>query len=151
MTKLRLSAEDQLAKHKILPLSVQNGRAQMHGDGVLAVDEVIVHTELVRDVHIFAFADLFAVEVIFGDAVNPFKNEIDVLALFGRVKGSFIPPFVILELLGFENVVSHKKILGKIALAREIKLYTAGDRRRQAERLFICRLLALTAQFPGTV
>ena len=151
MAKLVLTAEDELTERVILSLTVENGRAQVYGEGVFPVDKIIVYAELVRDVHILTLTDLHTVEVVFGDAVYALKYEVNVLSFFGGIKGSFIPPFVILKLFGFKDVFAHIKILGKIARTRKVELHAAGDGGFEAKRSFVCRFLALTAQFPGTV
>ena len=113
-----LAAEDELMESKILSLSVKERRAQVDLEGVFPLLQILVDAELMRDVHVFALADQFTVQIVFGNAIHALEDKIDVVFLLGCLEGSFVPPFVVLKLLGFEDVVAHIKIRGKIALTR---------------------------------
>ena len=53
-----------------------------------------------------AFADFFTVYKVFSYAVNALKNYVYIFALIRRGKMVLIPPFPVLEFLGFLNIFS---------------------------------------------
>ena len=129
-------------------MEIPNGHSQIHaGDRVIVVAKKLFlqdlndilsrlqpfrHVELVRDQHVFRFADLFSIEEYVGERINPIEDQHCPLAGFGVKRRSGerarVQPFISLVWTKLEDVQTNLW-LGQYPDRNEVEFAGSGHGR----------------------